>query len=218
MVDKENVVCPWEFARILCPSDQEPQIRQSPRRFDKQPFECLLAIPRIGSEIGKIGAVLQRRRRWAMNVWIHMAIQRHDMASAEPLPQLLQGNAAGETEHQVKIGQTARPDVGERLALFKMGQCDWGVEIVKRAQLRGRRKYGVRGGNAVRTVRRHHRHVRVGKMAFGQRQCLVPIPIEVKPHPGNLPEIAMLGVVGNIAFKKLDLMPSPDHGPAQTTP
>ena len=60
-----------------------------------------------------------------------MPIERRDMASAKLRAQCLQHRAAGETEHDVKVGELARPDISRLLTARELCQRHRGIEVVE---------------------------------------------------------------------------------------
>src|SRR3569833_1793033 len=113
MTDEMDVRRPGEIMRILCSFDQEAAIPSLARRLHKQVFQCLLAIRRVGTEIGQIRQVMRSRRHRTVNVRIDMAIQRLDAAGTELPPVFLhETRSSGEAQYEIKAGETVRTDIG----------------------------------------------------------------------------------------------------------
>src|SRR5215207_6241234 len=75
MPHEMNVGLPGECVRILRPSDQETLIRPASGRIDEEMLQSILAIRRIGAEVGKIGDVMLDDLHRAMHIRVHMTVK-----------------------------------------------------------------------------------------------------------------------------------------------
>ena len=57
MTNEINIGRPRKLLRVLSAANQEPSIRPQPRRHHQQCLEGVLAVFRVGSQIGKIGTI-----------------------------------------------------------------------------------------------------------------------------------------------------------------
>src|SRR3954464_6570922 len=75
MTNEINIGRPRKMLRVLSAADQEPSIRPQLRRYHQQGLEGVLAVFRVGSQIGKIGAIMRQRRRRMMQIRIDMTVE-----------------------------------------------------------------------------------------------------------------------------------------------
>ena len=78
---------PGKVLRIHRAPDYEPGRRALPRRLHEQPHQRLLPVLRIRPEIGKVGAILWRRGRGPILLWIDPAVEGQHTPRPQPLAQ-----------------------------------------------------------------------------------------------------------------------------------
>src|SRR5205823_4016370 len=108
---EEHVREPGKVARILRTADEELPLREPARGREEQSLESVLAVRRVRAEVRQVTAVIVLGRDGMMDRWIDAPIERRGAPRAEDVAQRGQCYAAGEAEHDIVIGETARPDV-----------------------------------------------------------------------------------------------------------
>src|SRR4051812_18102529 len=99
MPHEKDVRRPWKVRRVLRAADQEAQVRPGTRGGNEKSVESSLAILRIGSEIGKVGAIVRLGSSGPVNIGVDMTVERFDALGAEQPTKLLKDPfATGETQ------------------------------------------------------------------------------------------------------------------------
>ena len=130
-------------------------------RLDQQPLQRVLSIGGERAEIREIEQPIRIRIDRTMGVRIDAAIERRHRPRTQLLPQRLERAAAGEAEDEIERRKAALRDVVDAVAPRETIEGHRRVEIVEDLDRRRRIEHELACGLRVRTVRRHHRDVRV---------------------------------------------------------
>src|SRR5689334_15030045 len=120
---------PREICRILRAADQEAELRPLPRRAHKQIFEGLLPILRIGTEIGKAGAIVRLRGSGPIDIRIGMPVEWFDSPGSEQTLEFAEHQRpAGKAQYQIEILQALGADIRHSFTVPKACQRDRRIE------------------------------------------------------------------------------------------
>src|SRR6185437_11215541 len=131
MTHKENILRPGKQMRVTRSADDEPLVRQSPRRLEEKHVQGGLAVVRVSAQVGKVAAKLRGAIHGPMYGGIDAAIKRRYALGAELGLQLCQCGATGVAQYQIESAETAWPDVGEGLPGAEPFERDGSIEIVE---------------------------------------------------------------------------------------
>src|SRR3954447_23512657 len=115
MTNEIDVRRPREVLRILGTGNQKPSIRSQLRRHNQQYIERLLAIFRVGADVGKVSTIMRQRLRRPMQVRIDMTIERRNLSCAKALAQFIERSASAIAQDQIEIAKSRRADIGHAL-------------------------------------------------------------------------------------------------------
>src|SRR5215211_1535595 len=129
MLDKKDVVRPWELGWILGARHYEPHVRCAPRGFEKQVVQCLLPILRVRAEVRERRAIFFIGSDPTMHVRIHTAVKGRSFLCPQLKLQRIQCSATRETQHHVEFAKTIRVNVRHRFRRAEPRKRDWSVQI-----------------------------------------------------------------------------------------
>src|SRR6266576_195215 len=114
MLDKKDVVRPWELGWILGAAHYEPHVWCTPRGFEEQILQCLLPILRVRAEVRERRAIPFIGSDPTMHVRIHTAVKRRDFLCAQLKLQRIERRATCETQNNIKFAKTIGVNVRHR--------------------------------------------------------------------------------------------------------